>query len=66
MPYIDKSKPSPAWTPDQLYKYQERLGIIGESLPLSPRTGMPLYTGEHYRMAYDQAAAMFPQPISGT
>lgn len=55
MPYIDPTKPNPAWTPDQLYKYHERLGIIGEALPVSPRTKQPLYRITHYQQAYQEA-----------
>jgi len=55
MAFVDKTKPSADWTPDQLYVYHERLGIIGDSLPVSLSTGQPLFTGQHYRIAWDEA-----------
>jgi len=55
MPYIDKTKPSPSWTVDQIYRYEERLGIIGESRPLSVQTHKPLLLISDYIQAWEEA-----------
>ena len=43
----DPTHPNPAWTPDQLYVYRERLAIMGE--------GRDTNTYAEYAVAYKQA-----------
>jgi hypothetical protein len=52
MSYTDMTKPNPAWTPDQLHVYRERLAICGEN---RDQDGKQSNTMADYVMAYKQA-----------
>lgn len=48
MPYTDKTKPAPHWTPEQLYIWHERLAIMGDG-------GTDRLLNSHYVEAWNQA-----------